>query len=70
MVRSFELVEKIDLPAPLLTGDEGKAAPVSPASKLVMTSSFAADVGQAVVVGTSRLNGDDEALMVLFTALP
>ena len=57
-------------PAPLLTADSDKGAPVAPASKLVMSSSFSADVGQTVVVGTSRLNGGDEALMVLFTALP
>ena len=69
MVRSFELVEKVDLPLPLLAG-EGDSAPVSPASKQVLSSSFAAEVGQTVVVGTSRLNGGDEAMMVLFTALP
>ncbi len=70
LVRSFELVEKFMPPASLLTDDGDKGAPAAPASRMVMSSSFAADVGQTVVVGTSRLNGGDEALMVLFTSLP
>ena len=70
LVRSFDLVEKFMPAAPLLSGDGERGAPVAPASRLVMSSSFSADVGQTVVVGTSRLNGGDEAMMVLFTALP
>ena len=71
-VRNFDLVEKIKLsPPPPPSGGEGdRAAPASPASRQVLSSSFAAAIGQTVVVGTSRTNGDDEALMVLFTALP
>ena len=70
LVRSFDLVEKFMPAAPLLSADSDRGAPVVPASKLVMSSSFSADVGQTVVVGTSRLNGGDEAMIVLFTALP
>lgn len=36
----------------------------------LITTSFTAKVGQTVVVGSSRLNGGNEALIVLFTALP
>lgn len=36
----------------------------------LISTSFTAEVGQTVVVGSSRLNGGDEALIVLFTALP
>ena len=36
----------------------------------LISTSFTADVGQTVVVGSSRLNGGDDALIVLFTALP
>lgn len=36
----------------------------------LISTSFTAEVGQTVVVGSSRLNGDDQALIVLFTALP
>jgi hypothetical protein len=71
LVQSFDLVEKIEMPVPAAGGySEGVAPPASPASKYLLSSSFAAEVGQTVVVGTSRLNGGDEALIVLFTALP
>ncbi len=36
----------------------------------LISTSFTANLGQTVVVGSSRLNGGDEALIVLFTALP
>lgn len=36
----------------------------------LISTSFTALLGQTVVVGSSRLNGGDEALIVLFTALP
>ena len=36
----------------------------------LISTSFTAEVGQTVVVGSSRLHGGDDALLVLFTALP
>jgi len=36
----------------------------------LISTSFTAHLGQTVVVGSSRLNGGDDALIVLFTALP
>ncbi len=36
----------------------------------LISTSFSADIGKTVVVGSSRLNGGDDALIVLFTALP
>jgi len=36
----------------------------------LISTSFTAKVGQTVVVGSSRLNGGDQAVIVLFTALP
>jgi len=44
------------------------AAPRAPVS--LLRTSFAAELGKTVVVGSSRLNGGDRALIVLFTALP
>ena len=38
-------------------------------SKSVLSSQFGINVGETVVVGTSRANGGDEALVVLLTAL-
>ncbi len=68
MVQSFELVEKVELSPPQLSSGGDRGAPVSPASRPVLSSSVAAELGQTVVVGTSRLNGGDEAMIVLFTA--
>lgn len=36
----------------------------------VLSSSFAVDVGETIVVGTSKLNGGKEALLVLLTVIP
>lgn len=41
---------------------------VSP--KDLLRTSFQLDSGETVVVGTSRLNGGDSALVVLVTAVP
>ncbi len=70
LVRRFELIEKFEVSPPLLAAGGDKGAPVSPASRQVLSSSFAAELGQTLLDGTSRLNRGDEAPKVLFTALP
>lgn len=53
------------------TGRSGLAeAPAPRAPSSVLRTSFAAEPGKTVVVGSSRLDGGDKALIVLFTALP
>lgn len=52
-----------------------EAPAIAPRAELLdmgalISTSFTAHLGQTVVVGSSRLNGGDEALIVLFTALP
>lgn len=59
---------------PDVEADSGTPA-IAPRADLVdmgalISTSFTAHLGQTVVVGSSRLNGGDEALIVLFTALP
>lgn len=54
---------------------DSRAPAIAPRADLLdmgafISTSFTATVGQTVVVGSSRLNGGDEALIVLFTALP
>lgn len=54
---------------------EGDEPTIAPRAELLdagafIATSFTAEVGKTVVVGSSRLNGGDEALIVLFTALP
>lgn len=63
-------------PAPeKLMQNDPDAPVVAPRADLIesgplISTSFTAEVGQTVVVGSSRLNGGDDALIVLFTALP
>lgn len=49
----------------------GQSAPqgIGPVEDLINTS-FGLEVGETVVVGTSKLNGGDEALIALVTAVP
>ncbi len=42
----------------------------STSSRAMMDTSFAMDVGETVVVGTSRLRGNSRALIALLTAVP
>ena len=81
-VRRFEVSPSVmdRLQAVTLTPDQqGQVDPsapiVAPRADLIdsgslISTSFTAEVGQTVVVGSSRLNGGDDALIVLFTALP
>ncbi len=64
---------------PLTPDQQRQADPSAPAiapradlldTGALISTSFTAHLGQTVVVGSSRLNGGDEALIVLFTALP
>jgi hypothetical protein len=41
-----------------------------PGSSAIIDTSFAMDVGETVVVGTSRVRGGDKALIALLTAVP
>ena len=41
-----------------------------PADREIIKTSFAVQEGETIVVGSSRLNGGEEALLVLLTAIP
>lgn len=81
-VQSFEVGPDIKTrfrPVPVNPEESSAADPgapaIAPRADLVdmgalISTAFTARVGQTVVVGSSRLNGGDEALIVLFTALP
>ena len=45
-------------------------APPRMVPKGVIATSFTVSVGETIVVGTSKLNGSGQALIVLFTAMP
>ncbi len=70
-VRSFELHEIVLRPAPAPPADpESAGTAVESTTRHVLSSSFSVPAGETVVVGTSRLDGVDGALIVLLTALP
>jgi hypothetical protein len=48
----------------------GRASSLSERPRPLIDTSFAMDVGETVVVGTSRLPGGDKALIALLTAVP
>jgi hypothetical protein len=46
------------------------AAQARAGNRPVINTSFSMDVGETVVVGTSRLSGNSKALIALLTAVP
>jgi hypothetical protein len=62
---------RIDAPPvpPRAPGGEPGLAPPAPSGP-ILSSSFTVDVGETIVVGTSKLNGGDQALLVLLTVIP
>ncbi len=64
----YPATKKIEQPTP--PAGHGDTTPYAPeAVKPLISTSFAMDRGETVVVGSSKINGDD-ALMVLLTAVP
>lgn len=51
-------------------GDPGTEAKGRPRELQLLATSFSMTVGETLVVGTSKLDGGDEALVVLLTAAP
>ena len=49
-----------------VTDDEGEMIDTN--SRVILRTSFSMEIGETVVVGTSRLDGKDEAMVVLLTA--
>jgi hypothetical protein len=50
--------------------DSGGVARAPRGPRRLIESSFSLDVGETIVVGSSKLNGGGEALLVLLTAIP
>jgi hypothetical protein len=75
VVQGFEVSDMTSIPG---SGREVKEPPGAthesqppPArSKIVIATSFGMEIGETLVVGSSRLNGGDTALVMLVTAMP
>jgi hypothetical protein len=66
-------VEAFALDAPAVLPDDpggAEGAKKRPRSQRLLATSFSMAVGETLVVGTSKLDGGDEALVVLLTAAP
>lgn len=61
MVEEFE-VHQVEL---AVTPEKGVTEPIT---RRLLGTAFAMEIGETVVVGTSKLNGNNEALIVLLTA--
>jgi len=64
------MVEHFELTAVPLSAEELRAwerAEKALPRRVVLQSNFGIDVGETKVLGTSKLNGDGNALVVLFT---
>lgn len=57
-------------PQPAAKEDAGKPAAAPRPGRNLLQTSFGMNVGETVVVGTSKVDGSDEALIVLLTAVP
>ena len=71
--REFEVSESRSLiapPRPPAGRPEEPEAPTPAPQRNLISTSFGMDVGETLVVGSSRLDGDQTALILLVTALP
>lgn len=73
-IRSFGIDTLVAEPQDRVTVENGKSRiehqPPRWVRRNVIATSFTIQVGETIVVGTSKLNGSGEALIVLFTAMP
>ncbi len=71
LVEHFRLERQPKAEAPARTAAEGRADRRAPAPAMpALDASFRIDRGETVVVGSSRLDGGDGALIILLTAVP
>lgn len=69
-VEIFRIDEEPGMPRPSAEAKPGEAALAPRAPRDLIDTSFGLKEGETIVVGTSKLDGSDEALVVLLTAVP
>jgi hypothetical protein len=68
-VDDFDLTEETSTPRP--PSDAKKGEPVAPhGPRELIATSFSLKKGETIVVGSSKIDGSDEAIVVLLTAVP
>jgi hypothetical protein len=66
----FDLIENPGTPKPPSAEEFGGKAIAPPANRALIDTSFGLKGGETIVVGTSKVDGAEEALVVLLTAVP
>jgi hypothetical protein len=66
----FNLNEEPGVPRPASEGSKETQGRAPRAPRDLISTSFSLKKGETIVVGTSKLDGSDEALVVLLTAVP
>jgi len=69
-VDAFSLMAQPTTPKPSSGDAKEGSAPAPPAARDLIETSFGLKGGETIVVGTSKVDGADEALVVLLTAVP
>ncbi|HEX3555919.1 MAG TPA: hypothetical protein VIA62_22100 [Thermoanaerobaculia bacterium] len=69
-VDSFELTEEPSMPRPASEAKKGEAGIAPHAPRELISTTFSLKRGETIVVGSSKVDGADEALVVLLTAVP
>ncbi len=69
-VDAFELHEEPGIPGPPSTATKESPGRAPRAARDLISTSFSLKKGETIVVGTSKIDGSDEALVVLLTAVP
>ncbi len=67
---AFELSEDFPVARPVSEAKKGEASVAPRAPRDLISTSFSLKKGETIVVGTSKVDGSDEALVVLLTAVP
>jgi hypothetical protein len=75
VVQGFEVVDKTIVPGSSTevedpSGVTHRSGMASARPKVIIATSFGMEVGETLVVGSSRLNGGETALVMLVTAMP
>jgi hypothetical protein len=66
----FELNEELMTPRPASEAKKGEAGVAPHVPRDLISTSFSLKKGETIVVGTSKIDGSDDALVVLLTAVP
>jgi hypothetical protein len=66
----FELNEELLTPRPDSAAKKGEPAVAPHAPRDLISTSFSLKKGETIVVGTSKIDGSEDALVVLLTAVP